>query len=204
MPIAAAIGAAGTVVSAGISAYGANKAVKAQQGMFNTARGELQPFIDAGKDAINPLQRLINPGPDQTAALESMPGYAFARDQGLKAITNQGSTRGVGGNVMREANNFATQNALQQSWLPQVNALQSLINTGANSGGNLSTAATTTGTGQASTIASGANAVGGAANNLGNIAQNYALFNKLTGTTPASAPGVYGEIANPAAWNGLR
>lgn len=206
MPVGAAIGIGG-LASAGASVYGASKAVKAQQGMFNTARGQLQPFIDAGKDALNPLQKLITPGQDMTKELEMMPGYRFVRDQGLKGVTNQATTRGLGGNAMREGANFAENFALNNSWGPIVNALQNLVGTGANSGGNLATAATTTGSGIAGTIASGANAVGGAANSASNVAGQYAMFNKLFGN--GSAPGtvnagVYGNSAPVDPWMGLR
>lgn len=38
-----------------------------------------------------------NPSADIQAALESLPGYQFARDQGLKAVTSSLSARGLGG-----------------------------------------------------------------------------------------------------------
>lgn len=184
MPVAAVIGTT-SAIGAGVQTIGANKALKAQQGMFNTAQQGLAPFQQAGADAIPQLQGLLQPG-NQTAALSQIPGYQFALNQGLKSIDNQSSARGFGGNKVRAATDFATGSALEKSYFPTVSALQGLVNTGSGAAGNLASAAVTTGQGQAQTQASLGNAQAGA---LTNPYLQASLINGLS----KSPGGMYGS-----------
>ena len=200
--VAAAIVGAG-VVGAGASIYGANKAAdaqtnaanqatQAQLGMFNTAKDQLQPFIDTGKntlpqltawnDSSNPnspisqLLKLVTPGPDQNAALAQTPGYQFSLQQGQKAVTSGLAARGLagpGGALAKGGANFAeglagntwqsVVNALLGTYQGGGNALQNIANTGAGSAGTLTGAATQTGGQIGSNMIGAGNAQAGAA-----------------------------------------
>lgn len=205
--VAAAVVTAG-VVGAGASIYSANKAADAQRDaasqataaqlqMFNTAKGELQPFIDTGKATLPQLQawndrndpnspiaqllKLVTPGPDQNAALEQTPGYQFSKEQGMKAVTSGLAARGLGGPggaLAKGGANFAeglagntwqsVVNALLGSYQSGGNALQNIANTGAGSAGTLTGAATQTGGQIGSNMIGAGNASAGAAIGTGN------------------------------------
>ena len=64
-----------------------------------------------GNEALRGLQSLTSGSSDEVqAALEATPGYKFARDQGLKAIHNAASAKGLGisGAAMKESGKFVT------------------------------------------------------------------------------------------------
>lgn len=197
--IAAAILGAG-VLGAGASLYAssvqqnsANKAIAAQQNMFNTAQGEAQPFISAGQSALPTLQGLITPGPNQTQLLQQTPGYQFAADMAQKGVSNQGTVTGLGGNTLLAGANAGSQLALGMAWQPTINALQGLVQTGASASGALGGQAVQTGQniGGAAVGAGNAGAAGvlGAGSNIGNSLTTAALFNKLLGN---GAQNMYG------------
>lgn len=78
----------------------AQNATQAQMNMFNTSKGELQPFIDAGTTGLNKLTSNIDslaaPINMDQATLEATPGYQFNLAQGLKANANSAASRGLG------------------------------------------------------------------------------------------------------------
>ena len=98
--IATAIGGS-AVLGAGASIFGAEKQSQAAQqasqaqvqlgqqslaqqlGLFNTAKGSLQPFIDAGSGALPTLMKLLTPGADMSAVLSQIPGFKFAQHRGI-------------------------------------------------------------------------------------------------------------------------
>lgn len=114
----------GTVVAAGLSAYGANRAAKAQQGAANTATGEQRrqfdlsrqdqmPWLEAGQNALARLEA-VNNG-DYSGFLTS-PDYLAAMEQGTEAL-NRGAAAignvGSGGtdvDRIRFGQQLATQN----------------------------------------------------------------------------------------------
>lgn len=103
---------------------GADAASQVQQNMFNTTQANLQPFIQGGTSAFQALQKLTgtdaggnpltsvlgSPIDISQAALEQTPGYQFTRDQGLKAVQNAASSRGLGvsGQALANAAQYAT------------------------------------------------------------------------------------------------
>ena len=188
--IAAAIIGAG-VIGAGASIYGssvqakaAGNAISAQQDMFNTAKNEQQPFINAGQSVLPYLQKLLTPGPDQTATLSQLPGFQFAQDWGQKGVTNQGTVTGLGGNTLTAGANFATGTA-QQGWGTLVNQLQGLASMGSSGAAALGGQAVQSGAniggsmiGQGNALAAGAV---GAGNQIGGGLTTAALLAKLTG-----------------------
>lgn len=281
---AAIVGSA--VVGAGVSAYSANKAAKAQTNAANQAnqtvqqtnaqiRQDLLPYNQAGQAATSSLNRLLglstggtgtttggvsapdwgsylssNPdlmteynrvrgdfgndpnayaqwhyqhygqaegrqlpmiggsstatsggtvGPNSIqASLESLPGYQFARTQGLKATQNAAAARGLGvsGAAIKGAAKFATGLA-DQTYGDQVNRLQGVATMGQNAAAQTGSLATQnastisnniTGAGNAQAagnIAAG-NAASGVANTIGNLAMTNAILKSNGGT------GIYG------------
>lgn len=209
--IAAAVLGAGAL-SAGASIYGSttaagvqkdalNKSMDFQNMLFNILRGNAQPFIDAGKNALDPLTKLITPGSNMTETLSQIPGFQFAQDWGQKAVQNLGSMRGAGGNVIKAGSEYATGLA-QTGWSGIVNALQGLVNTGTSAVGALGGVGSSFGKMGADTFTgmgnAGAAGVMGAANGVGKFADSMstaAILEKLTGK---SGGGIYD--AQTGAW----
>lgn len=203
-----------SVVGAGASIYGSQTAAKAQRNaagmatnaqlsMFDQAKQALQPFIGAGQDILPTLKNLLTPGQNMTDTLSQIPGFKFLQDWGQKAVQNQGSQRGLGGNVGTALVNFATGAAENQGFFPLVQSLQGFANMGSGAAGSLAGGAVTTGgniggniigAGNATAganIATG-NAVGGVAGSVGNLA----LLNALTGGN-ILGQGTKGAWTNP-------
>ena len=105
-------GLAGAILGSGLiggiaSIFGASqqtkaqeKAIAAQQQMFQQAAGYAQPFISAGQQALPTLQGLITPGPNESALLAQTPGFQFANQMAQQGVTNQGTATGLGGNTL--------------------------------------------------------------------------------------------------------
>ncbi len=237
--VGAAIVGAGAL-GAGASIYSANKsagaindasrnATNAQLSMFGQAKDALQPFISGGSDALSQLkallsggdgttlgtlQKLLTPGPNQTATLSQLPGLQFAQDWGQKGITAQSTaSRGLGGNAMAEGAKFATGTAQQgfgglvqqllQLFGGQTGALQNLVSTGAGAAGSLAGNSTQVGSNVGNNMLTGGMAQGGAAiaggnalSGLAGSAGNLALLNSLTGGQLLGGGGMYGNSAN--------
>lgn len=234
MPVGALIGGGlGLAGSVGSSLIGANasknaanaqvqlgqQALGQQLGLFDQAKGVLNPIIAQGSNIVNgvssTLSNLLTPGPNQTSTLSQIPGFQFAQDWGQKAVQNIGTTTGLGGNVLTAGANFATGLA-QNGFNGIVGALQNFLGTGANletgPAGALAGAATQTGgqvgntlTGIGNATASGilgsANAISGGITGGANSATNALLLSKLFGggSTPlqGSLGGIYGGTSNP-------
>ncbi len=191
----AVIGSA--VIGAGASIYGANKAADAQTqaadnaantqlDMYNTTRGDLLPYNQAGQQALNSLKGanyytqdipitdpsniLADPNSIQSKA------YDFTKTQGLKAVQNSAAARGLGssGAALKGAASFATglaDNTYQNLWgmskdvfnmgninnTNAFNRLQTIVSGGQN-------AAAQTGTAGASAATGASNAQIGAGN----------------------------------------
>ena len=135
---AAAIGAAGSVASAGMNLAGSGKAAGgAQQNQYlqamqmnqNIARTD--PFVTAGQIAVQQMPGAVGvpmdlsgqptvaqmpqaPAPfvwnPTMAGLEQTPGYQFALQQGLQATQSNAAARGLGvsGAALQGAANYAT------------------------------------------------------------------------------------------------
>lgn len=188
--IAAAILGAGAL-GAGASIFGsmsqsraANKAIGAQQGMFNTAMGEAQPFINAGQEAAGTLSGLLRPGADMSSILQTIPGFKFLQDITQRGVSNQGTVTGLGGNTLLAGANAGNQIALSAGWQPIVNSLQNLVSTGAGSAGALGGQAVQTGANIGSNLVGIGNAQAaggiGASNAIGNALTTNALLSALT------------------------
>lgn len=132
-----AISASGAKSAANTQAAAADRASELQQQRYDQTRGDLLPFVQSGIAARNNLLTLfgLNDGQDPLssvlgkaypesapsaptlqawnptqAGLEATPGYQFTRDQGLQAVQNSFSAKGLGtsGAAMKGAADYAT------------------------------------------------------------------------------------------------
>jgi len=116
-------------------------------GTLNETMPEQINALTAASDAYNPLASLgtkysgagdmllnalgVNGASGNaaaTSAYHSAPGFTFARDQGLDAITRAGNAAGFSGNTMVDAGKYATGFADQDynNWLTNLNGLAGL------------------------------------------------------------------------------
>lgn len=231
--IAVAIGGAG-LLGAGASIFGAEKTSQAAQqasqtqaqlgqqalaqqlSLFNTAQGQLQPFINSGSSVLPTLTGLLTGngqgGAGIQALLQNLPGFQFAQQYGQKAITNQATSRGLSGNALTAGADYATGSA-NSAYSGIVSSLLNAAGIGSGAAGSLASAAGTTGaqagattTGIGNALASGilgsanaqatgatgvANAVGGAGNSYMNYTLLQSLLNKNSGNV-----GIFGSGGN--------
>lgn len=179
------------------SSFGGDPAAYAQWHYqnFGQSEGRQLPMVGGVSNGTGGLTA----GPNAIqASLESLPGYQFARTQGLKATQNAAAARGLGvsGAALKGAAKFATGLA-DQTYGDQVNRLQNVATMGQNAAAQTGSMATTnagnianniTGIGNAqaaSNIAMG-NAASSAANTIGNLAMTNAILKSNGGT------GIYG------------
>jgi hypothetical protein len=155
---AAGIGAAGSII-AGQSAGNAirsstNASIAEQQQAQAEQQKLLAPYQQAGAGALNTLTQLTTPGANQEATLASLPGYQFAKTEGLTATENAATSMGLGlsGNTLRGLDTFASGLA-DQTWGQEVNAVQGVANMGE------------------AAAAGQANNIGNAANNISSLTQ---------------------------------
>lgn len=124
---------------------------------------------------------------DIQSFLETLPGYKFARDQGIRSVTNAVGTRGLTGAQAKGIARFVTGLA-DSTYGDQVNRLTGAATIGANAAatsGTLSGQASNTigqsligaGTASASGTVGASNAISGA---IGNVT-NYLAANKFMG-----------------------
>lgn len=144
----------------------------------NATRGYTpQTAIDAQKASQTAAQSGTGTEGIQ-AYLESLPGYQFARDQGIQAVTNQLNARGLGdmsGSLSKGIARFVTGLA-DQTYGDQVNRLMSAVGMGQNAAA------------QTGTLSS--NAASGASNAL--IGGSQAYGQGIIGAANASAGGTVG------------
>ena len=215
----AAIGA-GANIAASSAAAGAQKkatqqAIQAQQGFYDQSKQELQPFITGGQNAYSTLNDLLGVGASGNSnamqnALESIPGYQFTREQGLKSVQSGYAARGLGdsGGALKGAANFPTGLA-NSTFGTYTNALQNSATTGSNAASALAGYGTATGQGIGQNIIGAGNAQAAAynsagqsvANAAGNVGQYYTLASILGRSQSATNPNSSTPY-NPAAdWN---
>lgn len=210
MPVGGAI-LGGAALTAGAGIWGASTAANAQkqaattaantqENMFNTATGYEAPFISTGQAALPTLLKLLTPGADVSQVLSQMPGYQFAQQWGNWGATSAGTTRGLGGNVLTAAEQYA-EGLANNTYGTTIGGLQNLVNTGSGAANALSGNAVTTGANVAGSIVGGANAQAGAniaaanaVGGAGNAFSNYALLSQFLGGNK----GMYGGGQVPA------
>lgn len=187
-----AIGGIGSSIIGGLfQNNAANKAIGAEQGMFNTAYNALYPYINNGETAWSKLAPLIGlaPGtnpktaqltaPFSAATLPSTPGYQFSLSQGLKGTQSGYAAEGLGSSGAAEKGGaqFAqglAQNTYQQQFQNYLAQNQQIYNMlygpyaqGAGAASSLGGLATNTGGQLGSTLVGQGNALAGAAGGVG-------------------------------------
>lgn len=196
MPVAAGISAVGALGGATLGYFGSKSASDAQvqqqqaalaqqNKMFGVLQGAVQPLIDTGKGvlssgqgivdtglgysrgAASTLSSLLTPGANMTETLSKIPGFQFAQDWGQKAVTNLGTTMGLGGNTLKAGADYATGKA-QEGFGGIVNSLLGLLGGGNSYAG---VGANVLGAG-GNIMSSGVNALAGGATNFSGQASN--------------------------------
>lgn len=208
----AAVGSiGGSLIGSGAQEDAAKSAAQVQLDMFNTAQGNLAPYMQTGAAANANLQNLTGNSPggnpltspllspikidEQT--LQTTPGYQFNLQQGLKSVQNSAAARGLGvsGAAEKGAANYATgladstyQNQFNNALTNQSNQFSRLLGLtqlGQTSAAGLSSIGATTGQGVANSLISGGNAAAAGALGVGNAVSsaypNYLANNALAG-----------------------
>lgn len=245
--IAAGVGAVGGAL---ISSNGAQDAADTQAGasryvadlqnnQWTQTQQNLKPFLDLGTNAINPLLRAMgydanwNTDPNNIlnqsfraptlAEAQQTPGYQFTLQQGLKAVQNSASAKGLGasGAAMRGAADYTTGladntyndvysralntfNTNYGSAANRVNRLWSLVGSGQNAAATAGSLGASTMNSIGDTLMGGANAaaagrvgstnaLAGGLNSLGSIAL-------MSGYMPNS--GMYGAGSSGSSFTG--
>lgn len=80
---------------------GQNQATAEQRRQYDQSRADLQPWREAGQDALTQLE---NP----TENFYASPDYEFRRSEGLRDTGNMFNMKGGGGNAMRGVTDFAS------------------------------------------------------------------------------------------------
>lgn len=223
--ISALLGSNAAQNAAELQANAANAAAGNQMQMFNAVRSDLAPYNALGLAAAPKLAELTgtNAGgnpltaaltkPFTGADLENTPGYQFTRDQGLKAVVNANSARGLaggGGALSTDMAKYATglasttYNDQLKNYLAQnqqiFNMLSGIVQGGQNAatqtgsfGVQSQTAAnnllTSGANAQAAGVVGSANAYGNATNNIGNLLLTNALLQSMYGGGNAAMGG---------------
>lgn len=190
----------------------ANNASQMQWNEFQQNQHNLQPYMDVGTNAINPMYRAMGMNADGSRDLSNplnqrfsfnpgdltkTPGYEFALQQGLQGINNSDSAKGLGMSSanMREAARYATGLA-SQTYNDQFNNALNTYQTNYNSAANNASR-------MAGLVQMGQNSAAG----VGNMGLQTAMNsgNLLTSGAAAAAAGQMGaaNAINSGITNGM-
>jgi hypothetical protein len=201
MIASAGIGAAGSIIGGQQASSAANRAADLQQQRYETTRGDLLPYTQAGQADMVGANRLLLGSPSQIEAkLQGMPGYQFTRYQGLKAVQNSAAARGLGvsGAALKGAAGFATGLA-DQTYGEQVNRLFQGAQIGENAGAQTGSAgAALAGQGGNALINGGAAAAAGTVGATGNLSQGLIGYGMYGGGGTPFVYGGQGSAMDPA------
>lgn len=176
--------------AANAQAQGQQLSIAEQQRQFDLTRQDMQPWMQAGQNALGQMQDL-NSG-DFSSFTES-PDYAFARSQGLQGLDRSAAARGslnTGGHsadVMGYASGLASQNygnyyarlsGMAGQGQGTANALGQF---GANAAGNIGNAYANIGNARASSYLSRGDTNSQLAAGLGGLANNMWQRNQWGG-----------------------
>lgn len=189
---ATASGVAGSE-AAGATRDATNASISQQQSALNQQAQLSAPYRDLGESAIDKYKALLGLGPNGAAGmgptLESTPGYAFAKEQGTKGITNAASLAGgVSGNTLADLDKFNVGLA-DSTYQSTVDNLGRAVGTGqaaaAGQAQNVGTAAGTISSdlvNQGNTLAGiDANTVAGLTKSFGNTTNNLVTLEAIKG-----------------------
>lgn len=212
--VSGGLGYLGATKAADTQAQSANNALQFQEQAFNTsqnninqAKGNFQPYLQAGNQATYTLGQLTGGGtnnqPDYSSFFNS-PDYNFAQQQGQKGVINGANAQGVGlsGGTLKDLATFNSGLASQQ-YGNYFNRLMGLSQQGANAAaglGNLATGQANNATAASSSIgntmqgvgqAQASGIVGGTNAITGSI--NSGISNSLLANYLGKSPSAYGS-----------
>lgn len=191
--VSAAVGVAGSLIAS-------NQASKASRGAANTAaqvqedalaqqKAEAAPYTALGQAAIPKYEELLGLGKDGSAGalktLRELPGYQFAKSEGISSTDAQLSAMGLGksGNTLQAVDQYTTGLA-DQTYNSELANLRAPVQIGQSA-------------------ASGVSAdIGNTANNLANIGINQGNnqanidMNMIAGITKAAGAGINAYTTN--------
>lgn len=207
----AALSSSAAKSAANTQASAANRAADVQMEMYNRTRADLRPFMEGGAQGFNALManldRLTAPIVMDQATLEQTPGYQFALKQGLRAVQNSATARGLGnsGAAMKGAADYATglasgtyQQQFNNAMLNQQNAFNRLMGVtqiGQSSAAGVGAQGTQTAANVGNALMGGANAQA-AAGIAGANAFNTALSGLGGMSMAGKFDGLYGSMSN--------
>jgi hypothetical protein len=196
---AAVVGGAATVASGNKAAkaqqYGTDQAVNEQRRVDELNRAENAPFRETGVNALDKLARMYGvarsgaaPGatnadgsPADYGGFETSPGYAFRRDEGLKAIDRANSSRGLlGSGAAKKAGGRFADGLASSEYENFTNRLAALAGVGqsataqnaassTNAANNIGNAYIQGGNARASAYANTGSAINSTVNSLANV-----------------------------------
>jgi hypothetical protein len=204
----------------------AGRAMEQERAMYEQSREDLGPYREQGYTALKDIEQMkpfltSQFGPDQFAQYLD-PSMAFRQRIGTQATERLANVGGgaISGNTMRALtdygqnlasteygsafNRFQTERGNIYNTLANIAGMgQGAVNTGVNAAQNFAGSQTGLITGQAAAQAAGtvgaANAYGGAASNLGNMAYLNTLINRPVAQQPTPTGPTTGQIYNPVA-----
>src|SRR5260221_191004 len=113
--LAAGGGIASSIIGSNAASDAANAQIAAGQQALGTVQATEAPFVAGGTNALAQLQRSLGIGPGGAGAIDptgfqGSPGFDFAKQQGIEAITNSAAARGgvQGGNTLKALDTFGT------------------------------------------------------------------------------------------------
>ena len=207
--------------AAGTQAAAAERALAQEREMYEQTRADLAPFRETGYTALKDIEQMkpfltSQFGPDQFAQYLD-PSMAFRQRLGTQATERMANVGGgaISGNTLRALtdygqnlasteygnafNRFQTERGNIYNTLANIAGMgQQSVNTGVQAGQNFAAGQTGLITGGAAAQAAGtvgaANAYGGAASNIGNMAYLNTLMNRPPPVTPAGGYGNYSSL----------
>jgi hypothetical protein len=220
---AAGASAEATIKGASISASAAKYAADIQWQMYEQARTDQLPWLQAGGRALGTLEGMVNAGPGE---FTESPGYQFRLDQGNKNIlANQSATGNLAsGRTLKALQDYGQDYAsfeydkFLSQYYQSLSPYQSLAGVGLSSAQNIGGMGVQTGYGIGQTTMTGAGQQAGAYNslagiygNLGNqlaanymgqgnvIANNYMQQGNIAAQNSIAQGNIWGGVVNDIA-----
>jgi hypothetical protein len=172
------IQAVGAVEAARTQAKAGEAAVGEQQREFDITQQNLAPYRAAGQQALTQLTAMTTPGYQFDKSLD--PGYEFRKSEGTSAIESSAAAKGLqlSGMTLKDLVRFGQDYAsgeFQNTFNRQstiagfgANATNVQAQTGASTAASIGNTITGIGNANAAGIVGATNAIGGAAQNVGN------------------------------------
>lgn len=185
MPVGAV---AGSLVGGGIGALGSYYGGKAQAKGYEQAAQMFKPYNDAGTGAVTTLAKLYGTSggqafsPESISAFRNIPGYRFARSEGLRGVDFADSARGtlLSSNNLRNRQQLGTNLADQTFQGSYVQPLLQMAGIGAQGAQGMASARIGQGTAQGGALVGMGNSINqglaGAGSAIGQYNNNQTLM----------------------------